>query len=373
MLYSFLTGIDILNRYKAELARGQFKVLIFFLATVYDSQLLEDIKRLDRDIDRLTGPHALALAFMPPSLNDSLPRLGNDFNKNADSFEAAGRNWNPGEFDRFADAMTQNAYDLADLFDLPYNDLPSIVFVNPQDLSKVATLKLDKRGLAPVYGRIRQVFWEWYNEHREMLDKADQLLILANNPLTLGFSYCPPSSSLGGHLKTSRMRRLFDDFIRERVYPIVEKSMLELISKTSVDEGKVKQQLIMLYKHPLKLERQQNSILRKQRLVDFLKEENLSINLIGEQVTWDMFQSRYFALISNTASQELQMRKVNPPPFPLHKLGNIDKEVMFKTPSKSRFINALRSGGTEAFKEAIDHPLVNIFVAAIEGWQEAVE
>ncbi len=38
---------------------------------------------------------------------------------------------------------------------------------------------------------------------------------------------------------------------------------------------------------------------------------------------------------------------------------------------KSKVINALKAGGTEAFKEAINHPLVNIFVATIEGWQEA--
>ena len=38
---------------------------------------------------------------------------------------------------------------------------------------------------------------------------------------------------------------------------------------------------------------------------------------------------------------------------------------------KARVINALKAGGTEAFKEAIDHPLVNILMATIEGWQEA--
>ena len=38
---------------------------------------------------------------------------------------------------------------------------------------------------------------------------------------------------------------------------------------------------------------------------------------------------------------------------------------------KARVINALKAGGTEAFKEAINHPLVNILIATIEGWQEA--
>lgn len=37
---------------------------------------------------------------------------------------------------------------------------------------------------------------------------------------------------------------------------------------------------------------------------------------------------------------------------------------------KAKVINALKAGGTEAFKEAIDHPLVNILVATIEGWQQ---
>jgi hypothetical protein len=38
---------------------------------------------------------------------------------------------------------------------------------------------------------------------------------------------------------------------------------------------------------------------------------------------------------------------------------------------KARVIGALKAGGTEAFKELIDHPLVNIVLASIEGWQEA--
>ncbi|MDJ0743651.1 MAG: hypothetical protein QNJ32_09830 [Xenococcaceae cyanobacterium MO_167.B27] len=38
---------------------------------------------------------------------------------------------------------------------------------------------------------------------------------------------------------------------------------------------------------------------------------------------------------------------------------------------KAKVINALKAGGTEAFKEAIDHPLVNILMGFIEGWQDA--
>ncbi|PMB15545.1 pentapeptide repeat-containing protein [Fischerella thermalis] len=38
---------------------------------------------------------------------------------------------------------------------------------------------------------------------------------------------------------------------------------------------------------------------------------------------------------------------------------------------KTRVIGALKAGGTEAFKELIDNPLINILLASIEGWQKA--
>lgn len=38
---------------------------------------------------------------------------------------------------------------------------------------------------------------------------------------------------------------------------------------------------------------------------------------------------------------------------------------------KSKIVNALKEGGTEAFKELIDHPAVNVVMAAFEGWQGA--
>lgn len=38
---------------------------------------------------------------------------------------------------------------------------------------------------------------------------------------------------------------------------------------------------------------------------------------------------------------------------------------------KARVVRALKAGSIEAFKELIDHPLVNIFLAGLEGWREA--
>ncbi|BAY10042.1 hypothetical protein [Calothrix sp. NIES-2098] len=39
---------------------------------------------------------------------------------------------------------------------------------------------------------------------------------------------------------------------------------------------------------------------------------------------------------------------------------------------KQRVIGALKAGGTEALKELIDHPAVNILLATIEGWQSPI-
>ncbi|BDA71829.1 hypothetical protein CAL7716_059950 [Calothrix sp. PCC 7716] len=37
---------------------------------------------------------------------------------------------------------------------------------------------------------------------------------------------------------------------------------------------------------------------------------------------------------------------------------------------KARVMGAIKSGGKEAFKEAVDNPIVNVLVAIVEGWQE---
>lgn len=69
-----------------------------------------------------------------------------------------------------------------------------------------------------------------------------------------------------------------------------------------------------------------------------------------------------------------QLSKTNPTATTAEKMAVVTEaaEQIEKNPTlKARVIGALKSGGTEAFKEAIDHPLVNIFVATIEGWKDA--
>ncbi|MDJ0900593.1 MAG: pentapeptide repeat-containing protein [Xenococcus sp. MO_188.B8] len=69
-----------------------------------------------------------------------------------------------------------------------------------------------------------------------------------------------------------------------------------------------------------------------------------------------------------------QLSKTNPTSTNKEKMVVVGEAVdrIENNPTlKTKVINALKAGGTEAFKEAIDHPLVNILVATIEGWQDA--
>lgn len=68
-----------------------------------------------------------------------------------------------------------------------------------------------------------------------------------------------------------------------------------------------------------------------------------------------------------------QLEATNPTTSETEKLAVVAKaaeEIKNNPTLKARIINALKAGGTEAFKEAVDHPLVNILLATIEGWQE---
>jgi len=51
-------------------------------------------------------------------------------------------------------------------------------------------------------------------------------------------------------------------------------------------------------------------------------------------------------------------------------VGEVIDQIETNPTLKNKVINALKAGGVEAFKEAIDHPLVNILMATIDGWTE---
>jgi hypothetical protein len=45
------------------------------------------------------------------------------------------------------------------------------------------------------------------------------------------------------------------------------------------------------------------------------------------------------------------------------------EEIEKKPKLKRRIIQALQSGGTEALKELVDNPVINVLLAALDGWR----
>ncbi|MDJ0730534.1 MAG: hypothetical protein QNJ33_11145 [Crocosphaera sp.] len=50
-------------------------------------------------------------------------------------------------------------------------------------------------------------------------------------------------------------------------------------------------------------------------------------------------------------------------------VGEVVDQIERNPKLKAKVVNALKAGGTEAFKEAVNHPLANILISTIEGWQ----
>ena len=68
-----------------------------------------------------------------------------------------------------------------------------------------------------------------------------------------------------------------------------------------------------------------------------------------------------------------QLSQTNPTTTNKEKMivvGEVIDQIETNPTLKNKVINALKAGGVEAFKEAIDHPLVNILMATIDGWTE---
>ncbi|MDB9494848.1 hypothetical protein PN477_09480, partial [Spirulina subsalsa CS-330] len=78
------------------------------------------------------------------------------------------------------------------------------------------------------------------------------------------------------------------------------------------------------------------------------------------------------------AAQEIQellnqLSQTYNPPSPLNnsKIATAGVEVIESNQAlKSKIIKVLKAGGTETFKELIDHPAINIFMACIEAWKD---
>lgn len=97
-------------------------------------------------------------------------------------------------------------------------------------------------------------------------------------------------------------------------------------------------------------------------------------NQIGGNITYTPEQKQTIAEAAAEIQQLLeQLSKTYPTSTNKEKMtvvAEVVDQIENNPTLKTRVINSLRAGGVEAFKEAIDHPLVNILMATIEGWRE---
>ncbi|OKH31742.1 hypothetical protein NIES2101_41310 [Calothrix sp. HK-06] len=104
--------------------------------------------------------------------------------------------------------------------------------------------------------------------------------------------------------------------------------------------------------------------------------ETVNAEHIGGNITnYTTEQKQNLAQAAAEIQQLLtQLEQTNPTTTSAQKMAVVAQAVdqIEKNPTlKARVVGALKSGGAEALKEALDHPLVNVFIAAVEGWQGA--
>jgi uncharacterized protein YjbI with pentapeptide repeats len=104
--------------------------------------------------------------------------------------------------------------------------------------------------------------------------------------------------------------------------------------------------------------------------------DTVNANQIGGNITnYNSEQKQNLAEAAAEIQQLLnQLGQTYPTNTPLEKQVAVTealKQIDNNPTLKARVIGALKSGGTEALKELVDHPLVNILLATLEGWQDA--
>ncbi|MFN6536175.1 MAG: hypothetical protein RM021_007340 [Nostoc sp. EkiNYC01] len=104
--------------------------------------------------------------------------------------------------------------------------------------------------------------------------------------------------------------------------------------------------------------------------------DTVNAHQIGGNITnYNPEQKQNLAQAAAEIQQLLnQLGQTYPTNTPLEKQVAVTealKQIDSNPTLKARVIGALKSGGTEALKELVDHPLVNILLATLEGWQDA--
>lgn len=104
--------------------------------------------------------------------------------------------------------------------------------------------------------------------------------------------------------------------------------------------------------------------------------DTVNANQIGGNITnYNPEQKQNLAQAAADIQQLLnQLSQTYPTTTTSEKMSVVARavdEIESNPTLKARVIGALKAGGTEALKELIDNPLINILLASIDGWQDA--
>ena len=311
MIISYLTGIEFIESYRYELESGQYKVLLFFLGTEYDREFLESVAKFSTDINHLIGQHALAVAFLPPPKDIHTKKL--EVLDKAKSFENE---------EEFAKAMTQSTYEIARHFCI--TDLPSVVFINPKNMTEVATIKIEN-SLSDVYKDLRKIFGDWYVTYKEEFDKVKRLKGLYIK------------TRLGNQRKKKESIYELKSFIREQIIPVINKSLESASEKNQIHPSFVNKLIENLYHQPLSTQGIEH-LLTKNKIVLLVEEREV----IGSN-----FRDEYFKLIHRDLNKLL-------PEFSFERVKRISRKIQVKNLGSS----ALKGAGKIA---EIQKTKLNIF------------
>lgn len=163
MYFSYRPGLEILWKALPELCRGRYKAGLFFLGTKFDSEFLADILELVDDLDVVTGQHVLGVAFLPPP-KDAL--------KQEYFIRAFGWDLSASQKREYQAAMTRSTYELAGEFNIPTNELPGVLVINPEDLQEVTWVNLNGISLKELFPEIRKVLSDWYETNADIVKMA---------------------------------------------------------------------------------------------------------------------------------------------------------------------------------------------------------
>jgi uncharacterized protein YjbI with pentapeptide repeats len=229
-------------------------------------------------------------------------------------------------------------YDIARQWKVDINKLPCLVLFNPKNLSEKIIFDINKS--------LPQNKFEYY--FRDLFSELDKRLIFHE-------------SQENGELRlncTTTFKKIQSEFL----------SIIKFLEeKYSKKEKRVER-------------RRQSQIIYDLREAQFggslVDAETVNTHQIGGNITnYNQEQKQNLAQAAAEIQQLLQqLEQTNPTTTTSEKMTVVAKAIdeIEKNPTlKARVIGALKSGGKEALKEAVDHPLVNILMASIEGWQEA--